>query len=160
MGAFTPVGSPINIQAESAAATGGWQVRNNVAGASGSALHYTGANEYGASSGNSDLTFTVTVPASGQYQLDIRAMRNPEGRNIRGDLENDVWVGVNGAAPTKLFFHGAMGEWQSANTFETAHCVFEGSVLNLAAGTHTITIAGRSNGVYFDGFSLTPVTGP
>ncbi|MEL6222419.1 MAG: hypothetical protein AAFQ57_10110 [Cyanobacteria bacterium J06626_14] len=145
------------IEAESAPPSKGWEFQNDLDG-------YTGSGYYrwvdGSRSQNSGIiSYDFTVSEDGPHRVSVHALRNgrAEGREVKGDQENDFWVRVNGGEWQKLSFHGPFGDWTWATRLNPAHGESIPAEYNLTAGTHTIEISGRSKNAMFDRIHIAPI---
>ncbi len=119
------------------------------------------------------LEYKIVIPEGegGVYQLRARASRDPGGEN---DKKNDFWLKINEDAENyqvssiksladnqnkgfiKIFGAGSNGNWGYSQTIDSQSHDDRNprAEFNLSAGTHIITIGGRSNGYHMDSFEL------
>ncbi len=111
----------------------------------------------------SALEFNILVPegSEGEYNFRFRASRDTSNPS---DARNDAWLKINDDAealqvnPANTVsnegfvkvFGGATGGWGFAQGLDGLPDPNFTAVFNLAAGLHTITIAGRSQGFHID----------
>ncbi len=96
------------------------------------------------------MSFSLKPDSSGVYSLRLRSRAiNPPA----SDLNNDVWVRLNGSAWTKIFNAGK-DQWIVGGKADANHrrYVFQ---QNLTGGTtYNLEISGRSNGFAIDYIEL------
>ncbi|MEB3212567.1 MAG: hypothetical protein VKL39_14500 [Leptolyngbyaceae bacterium] len=144
------------IQAESTSSSGGWLFQNDLEGYTGTGYYrWDSKREIERTPGAGTLRYTVKLLEDGPYRLSMHTLRNgrAEGRDVKGDQENDFWVRVNDGSWEKINFHGPYGEWTWANSLSINHQSFPAQY-ELSAGIHTIEISGRSRNAMFDRIHL------
>ena len=116
-------------------------------------LQFTGNKE---SSGppTSVLVYHVKISTAGKYRLAIRGLEAPL-ESGEGDKANDCYVRMVGQAEwrgkfTKHVLLGKSYAWSWGVKSEYAHHKFTIAEYDLAAGVHTLEVAGRSKNFFLD----------
>ena len=121
----------------------------------------------GTNSPQGQLEYTIVIPEGedGNYTFRVRASRDP---GTPSDQANDIWLKIDDDAEAlqvnqnntvssggfvKVFGVGT-GGWGYSNQLDGEPDPNFAAVFNLSAGTHTITLAGRSGGYYADFWEL------
>ena len=121
----------------------------------------------GTNSPQGQLEYTIVIPEGedGNYTFRVRASRDP---GTASDQANDIWLKIDDDAEAlqvnqnntvssggfvKVFGVGT-GGWGYSNQLDGEPDPNFAAVFNLSAGTHTITLAGRSGGYYADFWEL------
>ncbi len=139
-----PVASALMLQAESQAVRGTWRRTTD-------GIEYNGPNRYNINSrvDSENITYTVTVTDAGLYQFKMRA----RVANVYNAAEpgNDVWIKYGSVDWLKVFFPKFTQGW-SENVKGDLNNVRNVQLMQsyLSAGTHTLTISGRSRGLEID----------
>lgn len=138
----------IAFEMESATAPG-WVVNNNEGGFSGDGyLTWTGGDLF-FSPGQGVITYFVVVQNPGEYQLRIRNIY----RAPAIDLNNDLWLSVNGSEFEKSYSNpGGYNNWSWETKLEEQGHRAASFFLN--QGENIIQISGRSNNFNVDRMHL------
>jgi hypothetical protein len=150
--AVTTTGNTIRFEVENYKLGTGWVKDTSRAGYSGSGyIRWNGGNRYNINlAGKGLMLFSLKADSSGTYSLRLRSRAiNPPA----SDLNNDVWVRLNGSDWTKIFNAGR-DQWVIGGRADVNHkrYVFQ---QNLVGGkTYTLEISGRSNGFAIDYIEL------
>lgn len=158
----------IVIEAESTAPVGDWVLASGLTNASGDAyLRWDGPNHYEGATGPA-LSYEIDLPTNGRYVVALRTQRVKAGRDIRDDLENDLWIRTSHDFPpgvgetrnwVKIFLNHDWDEWGWASCLDMAHYTGIRPIVEFEfpAGKSRIEIAGRSEGVHFDQLVMIPI---
>jgi fibronectin type 3 domain-containing protein len=151
------------VEVESVSAKGDWQLQTSIAGYNGSGYFYwNGGNKLGAAPTESALSYTINLSESGTYRLAVRGRRDLTGvcAGAASDECNDIFVKIDNGAWIKTMVKGAWGEWVWQSQYEPGGHGVINADYQLSAGTHTIQITGRSEGVKLDAFSIALASAP
>lgn len=170
---FCQDGPVLVMEAEDAELAGSWAVSQVEAGFSGSGhLVFNqpslsingGAHNLDGGDGSQIAKFNINVKTPGNYKLKLRASALFDEA---GDKNNDVWVShtgtnVSGQLPTandleKVYLGGISPSqtWAWTSTVDPTPPAADGDYwMNLSAGSHCITLTGRSGQFYIDRVAL------
>nr|WP_256534173.1 kelch repeat-containing protein [Lewinella sp. JB7] len=134
-------------EAECAPAGGNWSRQQSSAASNNGYVYFRGAHEFNAPNrgpGSADVSFTTTAMEAGKYYLNLRL-------NAPDNSTNSLWVSVDGGSWIK-FWKNTDGSNMLTNGFEWKQVNDDTRPIsfNLAAGTHTITVANREAGTMLD----------
>ncbi|MGQ7845882.1 hypothetical protein ACUNV4_15465 [Granulosicoccus sp. 3-233] len=150
--AETTTGNSLRIEVENHPLGSGWVKDTQRAGYSGNGyIRWSGANLYNVrQAGKGIMSFTVTPGSTGKYTLQLRSRAlNPAA----SDLNNDVWLRMNGSSWMKIFNKGK-DQWIVGGKVD-AHGKRYVLKQNLTAGkTYQLEISGRSHGFAIDYIEL------
>ncbi|MBD3347148.1 MAG: hypothetical protein GF401_19005 [Chitinivibrionales bacterium] len=101
------------------------------------------------------LEYTFSLSSAGKYIIDFRGRRDHEGvcEGEAYDQCNDIWTKMDNDSWSKTMVKGSWDTWIWNNRWEPQHGVIKHE-LQLSAGSHTLSIAGRSKGVKIDCFAI------
>lgn len=130
----------------------GWVKDTARAGYSGAGyIRWTGGNQYNIrQAGKGIMKFALTPESSGTYTLQLRSRAlNPAA----SDLNNDVWLRLDGSEWMKIFNTGK-DEWRVGGKVDASdrRYVFKPDLVK--GRSHTLEISGRSNGFAIDYIEL------
>jgi len=102
-----------------------------------------------------ETTYTIDVQVGGEYRVEVRALS-------RGSEDNGAHVGVNGdfSGATRVQWCQGRGQWTYSSAIRTAtnHCgVPDAARAILSAGSNTITLQAREDGLFVDEIRFIPL---
>lgn len=147
-----PSGAVLTVQVEDAPVNGDWRFVQSPAGYEGSGAYiWIGRNNFFLTeAGDSVLAYEMQIETAGQYEVRVRSHidfgpgQTPE--SVRNDLNNDVFLRVNGGAWTKVS-HQTRGVWANTNPL----------TVSLPRGAVSVQLSGRSQYFVVDSITATPV---
>ncbi len=152
-------GGRVTFEFENLSVPWPWVKESSIPGYYGSGYIRSTAGESGSPIGAGTGIFAVDVKISqpGSYFFNLHNRHD----NPRHDLENDVWVRLNGGSWEKLFSGYQGPEWNCESQFDRGHGVPPvPAAFNLSAGVHRIEFSARSFNFKIDRGSLsTPWAG-
>lgn len=155
---FSPMASSQSlIEIESISPLGDWKLQTFKSGYSGSGYFYwDGPNKYGAPPTNSTLIYTFTLTQAGTYRIDFRGRRDQEGPCVgaASDECNDVYSKVDDLEWEKTMMKGPWGNWHWQGAIDAHNVGVINADYDLSAGTHTLQVTGRSEGVILDAIAI------
>ena len=142
--------------------SGKWELSTVNSGFSGSGyVVWNSGNKFSDPASNEVFSYQFTVPAAGDYTVFFRGRRDKGYCNCpataANDECNDIHVKIDNGNWIKTMVKGNWGAWIWQNSFEPGGSVIQ-TKYTLTAGTHTIHIGGRSEGVQLDGFIIAPLS--
>jgi hypothetical protein len=141
------------MEVESAPPAGDWNLEIEKADYTGAGYYaWRGPNQY-STPGNGILKYEFNADQAGVYEMDIRNRRDKDGREVASDLENDVWVRMDGGPWVKVFSSAPFGQWNWATRFDYHDNKPEASY-DLTKGDHVLEISGRSENFKIDRIHL------
>jgi hypothetical protein len=151
-GPFIEQNGIVVVEIESTPVVGQWVSETIWPDYTGTAYYrYNGANQFN-NPGVAKLGYQLAIEHAGEYRLAIRNRHedpNPE-------LENDVWVRMDGGPWIKCFSNdgpGSVGAWNWATNFEIEG-VWKLPLFELTHGIHLFEISARSRNYQIDRFVL------
>jgi hypothetical protein len=157
--AQTPACDKFYTEIESVPARGEWAKETSLSGYNGSGYFYWhGGNVMSSAPTASALSYTINLSKNDTYKIAFRGRRDLTGEcaGAASDECNDIYVKVDNGPWNKTMVKGTWGEWIWQANYEPSGSGVIPAEYNLSAGTHTIQVTGRSEGVKLDAFSVYP----
>ncbi|MBN1675341.1 MAG: fibronectin type III domain-containing protein, partial [Kiritimatiellae bacterium] len=150
-GAFLEQDGLVVMEVESIPASEAWVLETESTGYSGAGYYRWDGPDYFSDSTHGVLLYTFKISSAGTYHF---RWHNRHDNPTDPTEWNDTWVSMDDGVPVKCF-QGNNNVWNWVCAFEPSFGVFEYDPrFTLAAGYHTLRIAGRSYGHKIDRIHL------
>lgn len=130
----------ITFEFEELSTSGAWVIENSIPGFVGSGYIRWNGPDYFGTPGNGVFKVDLQVSQPGEYFLNLRNLHN----NPQSDLENDVWVRVNGGSWIKVFSWDNSQGWNCASSMELSHGNTPAAKFDLVNGFNRVEFSARS----------------